>query len=77
VKIQTEPLTPKERLTLEPTSSTPKKKPYTRQQIMVMGGGDEGMEVDVTTQQGDKSIKMESDQFINDQSELDFEQITN
>lgn len=42
-----------------------------------MGGGDEGMEVDVTTQQGDKSIKMESDQFINDQSELDFEQITN
>ncbi len=64
-------------MTPQPTSSAPKKKPCTRQGIMVMEGGDEDMEVDVTTQQGDKSIRIESDQFIEDQIEPDFEQIRN
>jgi hypothetical protein len=31
---------------------------------MVMEGGDEDMEVDITMQQDDESIKTESDQFI-------------
>ncbi len=44
---------------------------------MVMEGGDEDMEVDVTTQQGDKSIRIESDQFIEDWIEPNFEQIKN
>jgi hypothetical protein len=35
------------------------------------------MEVDVTTQQGDKSIRIESDQFIEDWIEPNFEQIKN
>ncbi len=38
-----------------------------------MEGSDENMEVDVTTQQNDESIKMKSDQFMEDQNELDFE----
>jgi hypothetical protein len=48
-------------LSLEPTNSPPKKIPYTRQQIMIMEGGDEDMEVDLTMQHDDKSIRMESD----------------
>ncbi len=44
---------------------------------MVMEGGDEDMEVDVTTQQDDKSIRMKSDQFMEEQNELDFEQVLN
>jgi len=40
---------------------TTKKKPHTRQRIMVMEGGDENMEIDVTAQQDDKSIRMEND----------------
>jgi hypothetical protein len=40
---------------------------------MVMEGGDEDMEVDVTTQQDNISIGTENDWFMDDQSELDFE----
>jgi hypothetical protein len=40
---------------------------------MIMEGGNEDMEVDVITQPDDKSIKIESDQFMEDPSELDFE----
>ncbi len=35
------------------------------------------MEIDVIMQQDDESIRMESDQFMEDQSELDFEQVPN
>jgi hypothetical protein len=35
------------------------------------------MESDVIMQQDDESIKMENDQFMEYQSELDFEQIPN
>jgi len=42
-----------------------------------MEGSDEDMEFDVIMQQDDESIKMESDQFMEDQSEFDFEQIPN
>ncbi len=42
-----------------------------------MEGGHENMEADVTTKQDDKSIKMESDQFIEEQSEPNFEQVIN
>jgi hypothetical protein len=39
-----------------------------------MEGGDEDMESDVTTQQDDELIRMESDQFMEDQNEPSFEQ---
>jgi hypothetical protein len=42
-----------------------------------MEGSDEDMEVDVTMQPNDKSIRTKSDQFVEDQSELDFEQVPN
>jgi hypothetical protein len=48
MKVWTEPSTPNDRLTPEPTNSPPKKKPHTCQQIMVMEGGNENMEADVT-----------------------------
>jgi hypothetical protein len=48
----------------EPTNSPLKKKPRTHQQIMVMEGGDEDMEVDITTHQDDESIRTKSDQFM-------------
>jgi len=38
-----------------------------------MEGGDKDMEVDVTTQHDDESIRMESDQFMEDINEHDFE----
>jgi hypothetical protein len=44
---------------------------------MIMEGGDEDMEVDVTTQHDDESIKTESDQFMEDKSKHDFEQVPN
>ncbi len=40
---------------------------------MIMEGGDKDMEVDVTTQHDDESIRMESDQFMEDINEHDFE----
>jgi hypothetical protein len=40
---------------------------------MVMEGGDEDMEADVTTHQDDKLIRTKSDQFMEDRSEPDFE----
>ncbi len=40
---------------------------------MIMEGGDEDMEVDVITQQDNEMIRMESDQFTEDQNKLDFE----
>ncbi len=42
-----------------------------------MEGGDEDMEVDITMQQDGESIKTESDQFIEEWSELDYEQVPN
>jgi hypothetical protein len=38
-----------------------------------MEGGDEDMETNVTTQQNDISIRTKSDQFMEEQNELDFE----
>jgi hypothetical protein len=45
----------------KPTNSTSRKKFCTCQQIMIMEGGGEDMEVNVTTQHDDESIRMESD----------------
>ncbi len=42
-----------------------------------MEGGDEDMEIDVITQQDNESIRMENDQFMEDQSEPNFEQVPN
>jgi hypothetical protein len=42
-----------------------------------MEGGNETMEVEVTMQPHDKSMRMESDQFMEDQSEPNFEQVPN
>ncbi len=39
--------------------------------------GDEDMETNVIMQQDDESIRMESDQFMEDRSELDFKQVPN
>jgi hypothetical protein len=44
---------------------------------MVMERGDEDMEADVTTQQGDESIKKKSDQFMEEQNESNYEQVFN
>lgn len=41
------------------------------------GSGNEDMEVNVTTHPNYESIRMESDQFKEDQNELDFEQVPN
>jgi hypothetical protein len=49
VKVRTKPSTPKDELSLEPTSSPLKKKLRTFQRIMVMEGSDEDMEADITT----------------------------
>jgi hypothetical protein len=38
-----------------------------------MEGGDEDMETNVTTQQGDELTRIKSDQFMEDQNELNFE----
>jgi hypothetical protein len=42
-----------------------------------MEGGDEDMEADVTMQPNDKSIRMESDQFMENQNEPNFEHLPN
>lgn len=42
-----------------------------------MEGDDEDMEFDVITQQDDESIRTKSDQFMEDSSELAFEQVPN
>jgi len=42
-----------------------------------MEGGDEDVEVDVTMKLNDESIRTKSDQFMEDRSEHDFEQVTN
>jgi hypothetical protein len=42
-----------------------------------MEGGEEDMEIDVTMQHDDESIRTESDQFMEDKSELDYEQVPN
>jgi hypothetical protein len=42
-----------------------------------MEGGNENMEIDVTMQQNEKSIRKKNDQFMEDRSELDFEQVPN
>ncbi len=38
-----------------------------------MEGGDEGMEIDITTQQNNELIRIRSNQFMEEQSELDSE----
>ncbi len=42
-----------------------------------MEGRNEDMEMDVITQYDNESIKMENDQLMEYQNELDFEQISN
>ncbi len=42
-----------------------------------MEGGNEDMEIDVTTQHDDESIRTKNDQFMEDQNELDCEQVSN
>jgi hypothetical protein len=42
-----------------------------------MEGGDEDMEIDVTMQHDDESIRMKSDQFMEDKRKLDYEQVPN
>jgi hypothetical protein len=42
-----------------------------------MEGRDEDMEVDVTTQQDDESIRTKSDQFTEERSETNFEHVFN
>ncbi len=44
---------------------------------MIMEGGGEDMEVNVITQHDDESIRMKSDQFMEDKNEHDFEQVPN
>ncbi len=73
VKTWNELSTPKDWLSLMWTNSPSKKKPHTHLWIMIMEGGDEDMEVDVTTQQDDKLIRTETDQFMEDQNKFDFE----
>jgi hypothetical protein len=41
------------------------------------GSGNEDMEINVTTQPNYESIRTKSDQFKEDQNELDFEQVLN
>jgi hypothetical protein len=77
MKVRIEPSIARDQLSLQPTSSPPKKIPHTRQQIVVMECNDEDMEVDVTTQQDDESIKTKSDQFMEEQSETNFEHVFN
>jgi len=48
LKVWTESSTPRDSLSPKPTNSPLKKEPYTHQQIMIMEGGDEDMEVDIT-----------------------------
>ncbi len=40
---------------------------------MIMEGGNEDMEINVTMQHDDEWIRMESDQFMEDKRKLDFE----
>lgn len=42
-----------------------------------MEGGDEDMEIFVTTQQDDEWIRIDSDQCMEDQSKFDFEYVPN
>ncbi len=42
-----------------------------------MEGGDKDMEVHITTHQDDESIMMKNNQFMEEQSEPDFEQVLN
>ncbi len=44
---------------------------------MVMEGGDENMEANITTQQDDEFIGIENNQFMEEQNVLDFEQVFN
>jgi hypothetical protein len=44
---------------------------------MIMEGGDNDMEIDVTTQHDNESIRMENGQFMEDRNEHDFEQVLN
>jgi hypothetical protein len=44
---------------------------------MIMEGGEEDVEINVTMQHEDELIRMKSDQFMEDRNELDFEQVPN
>jgi hypothetical protein len=44
---------------------------------MIMEGGNDDMEANVIMQHDDESIRMENDQFMEDQSERDFKQVPN
>jgi hypothetical protein len=54
----------------KPTHFLPKKKACTYQHVLIMEGGE--MEADVTMQQDDESIWIESDQSIKDKSKHDY-----
>jgi hypothetical protein len=45
--------------------------------MLMMEGRDKEMDTNFTTQQDDNSIRMRSDQVMEDKSEHDFEQVTN
>ncbi len=57
----------------KPTNLPLKKKSHTYQRIMIIEGGDKGMETNVTMQFDDEKIRMESDQFTEYISEHDSE----
>jgi hypothetical protein len=45
--------------------------------MLIMEGKDKKMDINVTTQQDDNSIRTKSDQITKDRSEHDYEQVTN
>lgn len=64
-----------DQLSPKPTNLPPKQKLCICQQIME--GANEDMEANVTTQQDDESIRIDSDQFMEEQSEPKFEYVLN
>jgi hypothetical protein len=53
-KLHTKPPTPWHQLSPKPTTSPPRKKVHTYQQVWIMEGKDEELKVDITTQYDDK-----------------------
>ncbi len=56
---------------------TIEEKLHTHQWIMIMEWWDKDMEVNVLMQHDNKLIRMESDQFMEDRSEFNFEHVPN
>jgi hypothetical protein len=57
--------------------STKEETTHTHQWMLIMEGKDKKMDINVTTQQDDNSIRTKSDQITKDRSEHDYEQVTN